>query len=246
MSKMSKKAAKLEVSSDGDSANINGTDDTFSSSDEETLETVEKEKLSSKELRRKRKQEQKKRKRERELKLQQEKLVKDSKVQQMIEEDIDRKLTMELSNSVNGVLQEKETKYEEKVEKLKLLKRKQDKKDKVLNNGVDVSNDNETLQELITLAENLQEKSINEKSAKKKKKKKSTVVEDLVLETDSPVSEMTSVESETKSECTVVESETKSDCTVKKKKNKDKTDISSKTLETSPVQSTVQLDSVES
>merc|ERR1711936_1089903 len=157
---------------------------------------VEKEKMSSKELRRKKKQEQKKRKREKELKIQQEKLEKDSKAQQMIEEDIDRKSTLELSNSANGVLQEKEAKSEEKVEKLKLLKKKQEKKDKALNNGVDVSNDNETHQELITMAENLQEKSFNDKSAKKKKKKKSSVGEDLVLETGG-------VESETKSNCTL-------------------------------------------
>jgi len=231
MSKMSKKAAKLEVSEDGDNANINGTDDTCSSSDEETSETVEKEKMSSKELRRKKKQEQKKRKREKELKIQQEKLEKDTKAQQMIEEDIDRKSTLELSNSANGVLQEKEAKSEEKVEKLKLLKKKQEKKDKALNNGVDVSNDNETLQELITMAENLQEKSFNDKSAIKKKKKKSSVGEDLVLETGG-------VESETKSNCTL--------SSVKKKKKKDKTDESSITLDTSQMKSSVQLDSVES
>jgi len=181
MSKISKKA-KLEApetengnDSEESEENLeeNGVDEDESSSDEETEEAVQKEKkMSSKELKRKRKQEQKKRKREKAFKLEQEKLERLNMAQQMIEQDMDRKAAMEPVKVTNGVLEDKNEKVEEKVEKLKSLEKKKTKKDKVLQNGAEVTNDSEAVQELIKMAEDLEEKSEMSQSAKKKKKKK--------------------------------------------------------------------------
>ena len=182
MSQMSKKA-KLEapqngVDSEGSEDNdekVNGDVDADSSSDEEPEiqeEKVEKEKkLSSKDLKRKRKQEQKKRKREKAFKLEQERLERINKAQQMIDQDLERKTAQDpVKILTNGVLQDKDDKIEEKVEKLKNIEKKKKKKEKVLCNGADVTNDSLAVQELIKMAEDLEEKS--EVSAKKKKKKK--------------------------------------------------------------------------
>lgn len=199
MSKISKKA-KLEATENGDdhengndseaseeNVEENGVDDEESSSDEETEEAVQKEKkMSSKELRRKRKQEQKKRKREKAFTVEQEKLERLNMAQQMIEQDMDRKAAMEPVKVTNGVLEDKDEKNDEKVEKLKSLEKKKKKKDKVLQNGAEVTNDSEAVQELIKMAEDLEEK--NEMSVKKKKKKK---------DKKCPVEETSSVELET-------------------------------------------------
>merc|ERR1712096_439745 len=182
MSQMSKRA-KLEapqngVDSEGSEDNdekVNGDVDADSSSDEEPEiqeEKVEKEKkLSSKDLKRKRKQEQKKRKREKAFKLEQERLERINKAQQMIDQDLERKTAQDpVKILTNGVLQDKDDKIEEKVEKLKNIEKKKKKKEKVLCNGADVTNDSLAVKELIKMAEDLEEKS--EVSAKKKKKKK--------------------------------------------------------------------------
>jgi len=181
MSKLSKKA-KLETpetengnDSEESEENLeeNGADEDESSSDEEAEEAVQKEKkMSSKELRRKRKQEQKKRKREKAFKLEQEKLERLNMAQEMIEQDMDRKAAMEPVKVTNGVLEDKNEKVDEKVEKLKSLEKKKKKKDKVLQNGAEVTNDSQAVQELIKMAEDLEEKSEMSQSAKKKKKKK--------------------------------------------------------------------------
>merc|ERR1719186_1510593 len=181
MSQMSKKA-KLEapqngVDSEGSEDNdekVNGDVDADSSSDEEPEmqeETVEKEKkLSSKDLKRKRKTRTKKRKREKAFKLEQERLERVNKNQQMIDQDLERKTAQEpVKIMTNGVLQDKDDKIEEKVEKLKNIEKKKKKKEKVLCNGSDVTNDSLAVKELIKMAEDLEEKS--EVSAKKKKKK---------------------------------------------------------------------------
>merc|ERR1712106_572301 len=203
MSQMSKKA-KLEapqngVDSEGSEDNdekVNGDVDADSSSDEEPEiqeEKVEKEKkLSSKDLKRKRKQEQKKRKREKAFKLEQERLERINKAQQMIDQDLERKTAQDpVKILTNGVLQDKDDKIEEKVEKLKNIEKKKKKKEKVLCNGADVTNDSLAVQELIKMAEDLEEKS--EVSAKKKKKKKDKKQDDekVTINTDLETSILT-------------------------------------------------------
>jgi len=178
MSKMSQKA-KVETPQNGvdsgesEETHENGDAAEESSSDEETEEAVQKEKkLSSKDLRRKRKQEQKKRKREKALQIEKEKVEKDKKAQEVLEQELDLKsaITNGTKSQNNGVLQDKDEKIEEKVDKLKALEKKKNKKEKALSNGVDVNSDNLAVKELIKLAEDLEQKS--EMSAKKNKKKK--------------------------------------------------------------------------
>merc|ERR1711872_863565 len=130
-----------------------------------SLELKEK-KLTSKELKRKRKQEQKKRKREKALLMEKEKEEKMKHVQEMIGQDMDRKIAME-PKKVAGVLQEKEDQVEKTAKKLKLIAKK--KKEK-LHNSSEVTNDGDTVKELIKMAEDLKENS--EVVAKKKKKEK--------------------------------------------------------------------------
>jgi len=186
MSKMSQKA-KVETPQNGvgseESEDTHENDDVAddTSSDEEMEEAVQKEKkLSSKDLRRKRKQEQKKRKREKALLIEKEKAEKDKKAQVVLEQELDLKKALEPATIItnganaltltNGVLQDKDDKIEEKVDKLKSLEKKKKKKEKALSKGVDVTSDNLAVQELIKLAEDLEQKS--EMSAKKNKKKK--------------------------------------------------------------------------
>merc|ERR1719347_711721 len=135
MSEMSEKAAKLEANIDESDAEdheegiISASEDdvhedtTASSSG---LELKEK-KLTSKELKRKRKQEQKRRKREKALLMEKEKDERMKHAQEMIEQDMDRKIAME-PKQVAGVLQEKEDKVEKTTEKLKLIAKKKKKK----------------------------------------------------------------------------------------------------------------------
>merc|ERR1719369_1489740 len=144
-----------------------------SSSDEEVKEDTQKEKkLSSKEL---------KRKREKALKLEQEKLGKLKQAQGLIEQDMERKAAMEQSvkvKTINGVLGDKKEKIGEKAEKLKSLEKKKKKK---LQNGAVLSNDNETVKELLKLAEDLEKKSdVTIKKKKKKKDKKKDIVVDKI------------------------------------------------------------------
>jgi len=180
MSKMSEKAKGLEAPVNGNDSeeSMEEEEQQESSSDEEVDEETHKEKkLSSKELRRKRKQEQKRRKREKALKLEQEKQGKLKQAQGLIEQDMERKAAMEQSVKVKttkGVLEDKEEKMGEKAEKLKSLEKKKKKK---LQNGADLSNDGETVKELIKLAEDLEKKSeVTVKKKKKKKDKKETVI----------------------------------------------------------------------
>merc|ERR1712240_74612 len=128
-------------------------------------------KLTSKELKRKRKQEQKKRKREKALLMEKEKDEKMKHAQEMIEQDMDRKIAME-PTKVAGVLQEKEDKVEKTTEKLKLIAKKKKKKQK-LHNSSEVTNDGDTVKELIKMAEDLKENS-GVIAKKKKKVKKDT------------------------------------------------------------------------
>merc|ERR1712025_46660 len=88
--------------------------------------------------------------------------------QEMIEQDMDRKIAME-PKKVAGVLQEKVNKVEKTTEKLKLMAKKKKKKEK-LHSTPEVTNDGDTVKELIKMAEDLKENS--EVIAKKKKKKK--------------------------------------------------------------------------
>jgi len=178
MSKMSEKAKEIDASvnkseSEDDDDESTGPEkngiDHESSSDEDTNEAVQKEKkLSSKELRRKRKQEQKKRKREKALALEQEKAEKMKQAQKMIENDMERKAAME-PVKIGGVIEDKKEKIEQRTEKLKTIEKKKKKKGGQ-QNGFEVTNDSETVKELIKLAEDLEEKS--DVSVKKKKKKK--------------------------------------------------------------------------
>merc|ERR1712013_834461 len=177
MSKMSEKAKEIDASvnksesedDDGSTGPEKDGIDHESSSDEDTNEAVQKEKkLSSKELRRKRKQEQKKRKREKALALEQEKAEKMKQAQKMIENDMERKAAME-PVKIGGVIEDKKEKIEQRTEKLKTIEKKKKKKGGQ-QNGFEVTNDSETVKELIKLAEDLEEKS--DVSVKKKKKKK--------------------------------------------------------------------------
>jgi len=172
MSKMSEKAKQLEApmsaseSADDDESLEKDNIDHESSSDEDTEEAVQKEKkLSSKELRRKRKQEQKKRKREKALALEQQNAEKLKHAQKMIENDMERKAAME---PVKAVLENRKEKIEHRAEKLKTLEKKRKKGEH--QNGSEVTNDSETVKELIKLAEDLEDK--RDVSVKKKKKKK--------------------------------------------------------------------------
>merc|ERR1712058_140713 len=175
---MSEKAAKLEANIDESDAEDH-EEGTISASEDDVhedttasssgLELKEK-KLTSKELKRKRKQEQKRRKREKALLMEKEKDERMKHAQEMIEQDMDRKIAME-PKKVAGVLQEKEDKVEKTTEKLKLIAKKKKKKEK-LHSTPEVTNDGDTVKELIKMAEDLKENS--EVIAKKKKKKKDT------------------------------------------------------------------------
>jgi len=182
MSKMSEKAKQLEAPKDDtDSADDDKSTglekdniDHESSSDEDTEEAVKKEKkLSSKELKRKRKQEQKKRKREKALALEQKNAEKLKHAQKMIENDMERKAAME---PVKAVLKDKKEKVENKVEKLKTIEKKRKKGEQ---NSSEVTNDSETVKELIKLAEDLEDKSDVSAKKKKKKKEKKTKVNEI-------------------------------------------------------------------
>jgi len=176
MSEMSEKAAKLEANIDESEAEDH-EEGTVSASEDDVHEDItasssglelREKKLTSKELKRKRKQEQKKRKREKALLMEKEKDEKMKHAQEMIEQDMDRKIAME-PKKVAGVLQEKEDKVEKTTEKLKLIAKKKKKKEK-LHSTPEVTNDGDTVKELIKMAEDLKENS--EAIAKKKKKKK--------------------------------------------------------------------------
>merc|ERR1712142_265757 len=178
MSEMSEKAAKLEANIDESEAEDH-EEGTVSASEDDVHEDItasssglelREKKLTSKELKRKRKQEQKKRKREKALLMEKEKDEKMKHAQEMIEQDMDRKIAME-PTKVAGVLQEKEDKVEKTTEKLKLIAKKKKKKQK-LHNSSEVTNDGDTVKELIKMAEDLKENS--EVIAKKKKVKKDT------------------------------------------------------------------------
>merc|ERR1712233_116821 len=93
--------------------------------------------------------------------------------QEMIEQDMDRKIAME-PKQVAGVLQKKEDKVEKTTEKLKLIAKKKKKKEK-LHNSPEVTNDGDTVKELIKMAEDLKENSEVIAKKKKKKEKKDTV-----------------------------------------------------------------------
>merc|ERR1712179_142522 len=178
MSKMSEKAKQLEApkddtDSDDDDKSTGLEKDNIdheSSSDEDTEEAVKKEKkLSSKELKRKRKQEQKKRKREKAIALEQKNAEKLKHAQKMIENDMERKAAME---PVKAVLKDKKEKVENKVEKLKTIEKKRKKGEQT---SSEVTNDSETVKELIKLAEDLEDKSVVSAKKKKKKKEKKTI-----------------------------------------------------------------------
>jgi len=182
MSKMSEKAKQLEAPMDeADSADDdkstgpeNDNIDHESSSDEDTEKAVQiVKKLSSKELKRKRKQEQKKRKREKALALEQKNAEKLEHAQKMIENDMERKAAME---PVKAVLKDKKEKVENKVEKLKTIEKKRKKGEQ---NSSEVTNDSETVKELIKLAEDLEDKSDVSAKKKKKKKEKKTKVNEI-------------------------------------------------------------------
>merc|ERR1712215_482177 len=101
----------------------------------------------------------KKRKREKALALEQKNAEKLKHVQKMIENDMERKAAME---PVKAVLKDKKEKVENKVEKLKTIEKKRKKGEQ---NSSEVTNDSETVKELIKLAEDLEDKS--DVSAKK-------------------------------------------------------------------------------
>merc|ERR1719357_1214534 len=133
------------------------------SSDDEEEQSKAQKRLSSKDLKKKRKQEQKKRKREKNHLAAKEKEQKLKEVQSLIEEDIERKMEMDVKqkDSVKEIENRTEENYIDDINMKKNM------------------NDDKIVQQLIEQAETLENgKSLSEKKKRKKKKKKLEVTED--------------------------------------------------------------------